>query len=149
MPGRRSERLGNREWQPAMFGEWGLVLQSGNTDMIDGSIFKSIFWFSIPLLNRKFFQQLHNTWIPMWQEILSIQTPWRRWGLRPLSSICWRDSSWDCPLPWGLTDSSSRRSIKKRRLFSIYAQQEVKKSKHEKNFRKSQIILTKVFKRVI
>lgn len=41
-----------------MIGEWGGVLQSANTDMIDGSIFKSIFWFSIPLLNRKFFSTI-------------------------------------------------------------------------------------------
>ena len=41
--------------------EWGGVLQSANTDMIDGSIFQSIFWFSIPLLIGNFFQQLYNT----------------------------------------------------------------------------------------
>lgn len=41
--------------------EWGVVLQSTNTDMISGSIFKSIFWFSIPLLIGNFFQQLYNT----------------------------------------------------------------------------------------
>ena len=29
--------------------------------MIDGSIFQSIFWFSIPLLIGNFFQQLYNT----------------------------------------------------------------------------------------
>ena len=28
--------------------EWGGVLQSANTDMIDGSIFQSIFWIPIP-----------------------------------------------------------------------------------------------------
>ena len=44
-----------------MIGEWGGVLQSANTDMIDGSIFQSIFWFSIPLLIGNFFQQLYNT----------------------------------------------------------------------------------------
>ena len=38
-----------------MIGEWGGVLQSANTDMIGGSIFQSIFWFSIPLLMREFF----------------------------------------------------------------------------------------------
>lgn len=41
--------------------KWGVVLQSANTDMIDGGIFKSIFWFSIPLLIGNFFQQLYNT----------------------------------------------------------------------------------------
>ena len=44
-----------------MSGEWGGVLHSANTDMIDGSIFQSIFWFSIPLLIGNFFQQLYNT----------------------------------------------------------------------------------------
>lgn len=36
-------------------------MQQSNTDMIDGSIFKSILWFSIPLLIGNFFQQLYNT----------------------------------------------------------------------------------------
>lgn len=36
-------------------------MQSTDTDMIEGSIFKSIFWFSIPLLIGNFFQQLYNT----------------------------------------------------------------------------------------
>ena len=32
-----------------------------NTDMIGGGIFRSIFWFSVPLLIGNFFQQLYNT----------------------------------------------------------------------------------------
>lgn len=36
-------------------------MQQSNTDMIGGSIFKSILWFSIPLLVGNFFQQLYNT----------------------------------------------------------------------------------------
>ena len=36
-------------------------MQQANTDMIKGSIFKSILWFSIPLLIGNFFQQLYNT----------------------------------------------------------------------------------------
>lgn len=36
-------------------------MQQSSTDMIRGSIFKSIFWFSIPLLIGNFFQQLYNT----------------------------------------------------------------------------------------
>lgn len=36
-------------------------MQQSNTDMIDGSIFRSILWFSIPLLVGNFFQQLYNT----------------------------------------------------------------------------------------
>lgn len=36
-------------------------MQQVNTDMIKGSIFKSILWFSIPLLIGNFFQQLYNT----------------------------------------------------------------------------------------
>ena len=32
-----------------------------NTDMIGGRIFRSIFWFSVPLLIGNFFQQLYNT----------------------------------------------------------------------------------------
>lgn len=36
-------------------------MQQANTDMIGGGIFKSILWFSIPLLIGNFFQQLYNT----------------------------------------------------------------------------------------
>lgn len=36
-------------------------MQRTETDMIEGSIFKSILWFSIPLLIGNFFQQLYNT----------------------------------------------------------------------------------------
>lgn len=36
-------------------------MQQSNTDMITGGIFKSILWFSIPLLIGNFFQQLYNT----------------------------------------------------------------------------------------
>ena len=49
-----------------MIGEWGGVLQSANTDMIDGSIFQSIFWFSIPLLIGNFSSSCTIQWIPMW-----------------------------------------------------------------------------------
>ena len=44
-----------------LIGKWGVILQQANTDMIKGSIFKSILWFSIPLLIGNFFQQLYNT----------------------------------------------------------------------------------------
>ncbi|MCD8168966.1 MAG: MATE family efflux transporter, partial [Clostridiales bacterium] len=43
-----------------LIGKWGVILQQANTDMIKGSIFKSILWFSIPLLIGNFFQQLYN-----------------------------------------------------------------------------------------
>lgn len=36
-------------------------MQQAKTDMIGGGIFKSILWFSIPLLIGNFFQQLYNT----------------------------------------------------------------------------------------
>ncbi len=38
-----------------------VTIQNKNTDMIGGGIFRSIFWFSVPLLIGNFFQQLYNT----------------------------------------------------------------------------------------
>lgn len=37
------------------------ALRQGKADMIEGGIFRSILWFSIPLLIGNFFQQLYNT----------------------------------------------------------------------------------------
>ena len=37
------------------------ALRLGKADMIEGGIFRSILWFSIPLLIGNFFQQLYNT----------------------------------------------------------------------------------------
>ena len=55
----KTERqVGHRHGRP---GKWGVVLQQSDTDMIEGGIFKSILWFSIPLLIGNFFQQLYNT----------------------------------------------------------------------------------------
>ena len=38
-----------------------VTIQNKNTDMIGGGIFRSIFWFSVPLLIGNFLQQLYNT----------------------------------------------------------------------------------------
>ncbi len=37
------------------------AIKSSSADMINGNIFKSILWFSVPLLIGNFFQQLYNT----------------------------------------------------------------------------------------